>query len=324
MAPLDCTSIADFNVGVTLGTGSFGRVRFGTHITTNQHFAIKMLRKSDVIKSRQVEHVKAEKKILQTLSKDPHPFIVNLAAAFQDPCHIYMIIEVVIGGEFFSYLRNAVKFDNKTARFYAAQVTLIFEHLHSMDIIYRDLKPENLLIDQEGYLKITDFGFAKVVPFKTYTLCGTPEYIAPEVLLNKGHGKGVDWWTLGILTYEMLVGDPPFLDADPIQIYQQILQCKVRFTRSYDNEAKSLTKKLLTPDLTKRFGCLKRGAMDIKQSKWFEDMDWNSLLKRKLESPIKPFVKNSTDTSNFEMYPDDDDETVAPELVDGVDSFADF
>lgn len=115
-----------------------------------------------------------------------------------------------------SHLRNAVKFDAKTSRFFASQVISIFEHLHSKDIIYRDLKPENLLLDQTGYLKITDFGFAKIVSFKTYTLCGTPEYIAPEVLLNKGHGKGVDWWTLGILMYEMMVGDPPFLDEDPM------------------------------------------------------------------------------------------------------------
>lgn len=323
MAPLECSSIADFDIGVTLGTGSFGRVRFGTHTGTKQHFAIKTLRKRDVIKSHQVEHIKSEKKILQSLSNDQHPFIVNLAAAFQDPCYIYMIIEVVIGGEFFSHLRNAVKFDSRTAKFYAAQVVLIFEHLHSMDIIYRDLKPENLLIDMEGYLKITDFGFAKIVPFKTYTLCGTPEYIAPEVLLQKGHGKGVDWWTLGILMYEMLVGDPPFLDADPIQIYQQVLQCKVRYTRSYDNDAKSLTKKLLTPDLSKRYGCLKHGASDIKTSNWFDDLNWEALLKRKLDAPIKPAVKSNTDTSNFEQYPEDVEKAMPPEF-DGPDPFADF
>ncbi|KAL3816291.1 hypothetical protein ACHAXA_008099 [Cyclostephanos tholiformis] len=323
MAPLECSSIADFDVGVTLGTGSFGRVRFGTHRLTKQHFAIKMLRKRDMIKSNQVEHIKSEKKILQILSKDQHPFIVNLAATFQDPIYIYMIIEVIMGGEFFSYLRNATKFDNETARFYAAQVVLIFEHIHFMDIIYRDLKPENLLIDMEGYLKITDFGFAKIVPYKTYTLCGTPEYIAPEVLLQKGHGKGVDWWTLGILIYEMLVGDPPFLDADPIQLYQQVLQCKLQFTQSYDKNAKSLTKKLLTPDLTKRYGCLKRGAMDIKTSVWFDEMNWEALLKRKLHAPIKPALGSNTDTSNFEKYPEVDEKALPLEF-DGPDPFGDF
>ena len=308
---------------MTLGTGSFGRVRFATHVGTHQHFAIKMLRKSDVIRYHQVEHIRSEKEILHALSQDQHPFIVNLAASFQDPCYIYMIIECVIGGEFFSHLRNAGKFDNQTAKFFAAHVVLIFEHLHSKDIIYRDLKPENLLLDRKGYLKITDFGFAKIVSFKTYTLCGTPEYIAPEVLLNKGHGKGVDWWTLGILMYEMLVGDPPFLDEDPMGIYQQVLTGKVRFTRSYDKCAKSLTKKLLTADLTKRYGCLKQGASDIKMSKWFADMNWEALLEKKLDAPILPELSSPDDTSNFEEYPEDMEEAAPPEY-DGHDPFENF
>ncbi|KAL9180143.1 hypothetical protein ACHAXT_008113 [Thalassiosira profunda] len=325
MAPLECSSISDFDVGVTLGTGSFGRVRIATHAGSKDHvFAIKMLRKQDVLRHRQVEHTLLEKQILTELSQNPHPFIVNLAASFQDATHLFMVIECVIGGEFFSHLRNAVKFDTQTAKFYAAHGVEIFAHLHSKDIIYRDLKPENLLLDQEGYLKITDFGFAKVVPFKTYTLCGTPEYIAPEVLLNKGHGRGVDWWTLGILLYEMLVGDPPFLDEDPMMIYQQILTGKVRFTRSYDKAAKSLTKKLLTADLTKRYGCLKQGASDIKQSKFFVDMDWEALLQRKLDAPIKPELSSNTDTSNFEEYPDDMDDAVPPEYEGQEDPFLSF
>jgi protein kinase A len=172
------------------------------------------------------------------------------------------------GGEFFTHLRRAEKFENHVGRFYAAHVVKIFEYLHLQDIIYRDLKPENLLLDTEGYLKITDFGFAKVVSFKTYTLCGTPEYIAPEVLLNKGHGKGVDWWTLGILVYEMLVGQPPYVDDDPLRVYQQVLAGKLAFPRFIDRNAKSLVKKLLTADLTKRYGCLKGAAGDILEHKW--------------------------------------------------------
>ena len=181
---------------------------------------------------------------------------------------------------------------------------MIFEYLHSQDFIYRDLKPENLLLDQTGFLKITDFGFAKRVAFKTYTLCGTPEYIAPEVLLNKGHGKGVDWWTLGILNYEMLAGQPPFVDDDPMGIYQQILAGKLSFPRYFDRNAKGLIKKLLTADLTKRYGCLKGGAEDIKKHKWFAGLDWQALFNRQATAPIIPRVSGATDTSNFDPYPD--------------------
>uniref|UniRef100_A0A7S2FJL0 cAMP-dependent protein kinase n=1 Tax=Florenciella parvula TaxID=236787 RepID=A0A7S2FJL0_9STRA len=315
--PLD---LASFNVGVTLGTGSFGRVKFATHKIKGSHWAIKMLKKSEVIRLQQVEHMVSEKTILAALS---HPFIVTLAGTFQDPRYLYMVLEYVVGGEFFTHLRNAQRLDNNNAKFYAAQVSLIFEYLHSQDFIYRDLKPENLLLDKMGYIKITDFGFAKRVAFKTYTLCGTPEYIAPEVLLNKGHGKGVDWWTLGILMYEMLVGQPPFVDDDPMGIYQQILAGKVNFPRFIDRNAKSLIKKLLVADLTKRFGCLKAGASDIKNHKWYAGLDWSGLLDKELVAPVIPNVQDETDTSNFDPYPDSLEEAPLP-VITGKDPFIEF
>lgn len=137
----------------------------------------------------------------------------------QDTRFLYIAMEYVAGGELFTYLRSATKFSPSQACFYAAQVTMMFEYLHSKNVIYRDLKPENLLIAPDGYLKLTDFGFAKIVEGRTYTLCGTPEYLAPEILTNKGHGKGVDWWTLGVLLYEMIAGIDPFNDDDPMAIY---------------------------------------------------------------------------------------------------------
>ena len=180
-----------------------------------------------------------------------------------------------------------------------------------------------MLLDKFGYIKITDFGFAKRVVFKTYTLCGTPEYIAPEVLLNKGHGKGVDWWTLGILMYEMMVGQPPFVDDDPMGIYQQILNGKLNFPRFIEKNAKSLIKKLLVADLTKRFGCLKAGAADIKKHKFFSGLDFAALLNREMTGPIIPLVKDDTDTSNFDPYPDSVTEAAAP-VFQGKDPFAEF
>lgn len=317
---VEATSTDDFEIGVTLGTGSFGRVRFVTHKTTGSHWAMKILKKAEVIRLQQVEHIMSEKTIL---AQSLHPFIVHLSCCFQDKRHLYMVLEYVIGGEFFTHLRNAGRLDTPSARFYAAQVTVIFEYLHSSDVIYRDLKPENLLLDKQGYIKITDFGFAKRVVFKTYTLCGTPEYIAPEVLLNKGHGKGVDWWTLGILLYEMVVGQPPFVDDDPMGIYQQILNGKLNFPRFIEKGAKSLIKKLLIADLTKRFGCLKAGADDVKKHKFFSGHDFDAMLKRTMIAPVVPLVKDDKDTSNYDQYPDSNEQPPIP-VYAGADLFADF
>lgn len=316
----DIKALSDFKVGVTLGTGSFGRVRFGTHVETNSIWAIKMLKKAEVVRLSQVEHILSEKTILALMD---HPFIVKMGATFQDEKFLYMVLEYIVGGEFFTHLRKAGRFDNMTSKFYSAQVAMIFEYLHDQDIIYRDLKPENLLLNAQGYLKITDFGFAKKVAFKTYTLCGTPEYIAPEVLLNKGHGKGVDWWTLGILIYEMLAGQPPFVDDDPMGIYQQILAGKLSFPRYFDRNAKNLIKKLLTADLTKRYGCLKNGARDVKNHKWLNNIGYEDLYAMKNVPPIVPNVAGEADTSNFDPYPDSAEDPATP-VYAGTDPFVDF
>ena len=151
-----------------------------------------------------------------------------------DPKYLYFVLEFIQGGELFTILRSQGNFPEEQAKFYGAHIITIIEYLHSKNIIYRDLKPENVLINVNGYLKLTDFGFAKIVEGKTYTLCGTPEYLAPEIILNKGHSKPVDWWTLGILLYEMLVGIDPFNDDDPMMIYQKIIKGKIKFPKTID------------------------------------------------------------------------------------------
>jgi len=302
-------SLSDFELMDTLGTGSFGRVRLVKFLQaptgTPIYYALKILKKSEVIYLKQVEHVKTEKKLLEQIM---HPFIVNLMGAFQDEKNLYLMMEYIIGGEFFSHLRKAGRFPNDTSKFYAAQITLVFEYLHGMQILYRDLKPENLLLTSEGNCKVTDFGFAKRVEYRTWTLCGTPEYLAPEIILSKGHGKAVDWWALGILMYEMLAGYPPFYDEDPLGIYQKILEGKIKFPWHFDRHSKDLIKKLLTADLTKRLGNLKAGADDIKKHKWFmataTEEYWKDVEQKKLPPPIKPDVQSDFDTANFEKYPD--------------------
>ena len=262
--PYPSIGLTDFELLDTLGTGSFGRVRLVNFLPApagkTKFYALKILKKSEVIYLKQVEHVKTEKKLLENIS---HPFIVNLMGAFQDDKNLYLMMEYIIGGEFFSHLRKAGRFPNDTSKFYASQITLVFEYLHSMMILYRDLKPENLLLDKEGHCKVTDFGFAKRVEYRTWTLCGTPEYLAPEIILSKGHGKAVDWWALGILMYEMLAGYPPFYDEDPLGIYQKILEGKIKFPWHFDRHSKDLIKKLLTADLTKRLGNLKVRARPV-------------------------------------------------------------
>mmetsp|Transcript_32991 Transcript_32991/g.65628 ORF Transcript_32991/g.65628 Transcript_32991/m.65628 type:complete len:325 (-) Transcript_32991:729-1703(-) len=313
--------LEDFELLDTLGTGSFGRVRLVKYKPDGNYYALKILKKSEVIYLKQVEHVKTEKHILERIS---HPFIVNLFGAFKDPKNLYLMMEYIIGGEFFSHLRKAGRFTNDTSKFYAAEITLVFAYLHDLSILYRDLKPENLLLDRAGHCKVTDFGFAKKVEYRTWTLCGTPEYLAPEIILSKGHGKAVDWWALGILMYEMLAGYPPFYDEDPLGIYQKILEGKIKFPWHFDRHSKDLIKKLLTADLTKRLGNLKGGADDIKKHKWFSELNWDDMLKRETTPPIKPEVSDDKDTNNFEKYPDSADGSTQPIDQRDQELFEDF
>ncbi|KAG0298291.1 hypothetical protein BGZ98_000256 [Dissophora globulifera] len=300
--------LADFELLETLGTGTFGRVYLAKFRHDHTFYAMKVLKKTEVVRLKQVEHINSEKQIL---SQVHFPFIVNLFTTFQDDRNLYMLLEYVIGGELFSHLRRAGRFTNDMTRFYAAEIVLAIEYLHSMDIIYRDLKPENLLLDSTGHVKITDFGFAKRVEDRTWTLCGTPEYLAPEIIQSKGHGKAVDWWALGILIFEMLAGYPPFFDDNPFGIYEKILAGRIYFPAHIDPTAKDLIKKLLTADRTKRLGNLKDGSDDIKNHKWFRGVDWEGLYNRTVTAPIVPPYVHPGDTGNFENYPEvvDDDAT---------------
>ncbi|EGF77461.1 hypothetical protein BATDEDRAFT_14121 [Batrachochytrium dendrobatidis JAM81] len=300
--PKKTYGLADLQINRTLGTGSFGRVHLVKLKSNNKFYAMKVLRKTDIVKMRQVEHTINEKTILEKLE---FPFLVSLLTTFQDSANLYFILEYIHGGELFSYLRKCVRFPNHVARFYAAEVVLAFEELHSRNIIYRDLKPENLLITAQGHIKITDFGFAKIVPDVTWTLCGTPDYLAPEIIQSKGYSRAVDWWALGVLIFEMVAGYPPFYHEEHMKIYENILASRPKFSSVFDPYCKDIVKRLLQLDLTKRFGNLKGGVSDIKNHRWFAGLDWAKLLALDIPAPYIPPIKGDGDTSNFDVYSED-------------------
>ena len=263
------------------------RLRSPSHQTRSVNcFALKVLRKSEIVRLRQVEHVNAERYIM---SRVRHPFIVDLYSTFQDSLNVYMLLSYVPGGELFTHLRRAQRFTPDVTRFYLATIVLALRYLHSFNIIYRDLKPENLLLDSRGYLRLTDFGFAKIVEDRTWTLCGTPEYLAPEIILNEGHGKPADWWACGVLAYEMMVGFPPFFDETAPGIYEKILRGKIYWPKEMDRLSKELVKAFLHPDRTKRLGNLIGGSQDVLEHPWFRGVDWDALERKEIRVCFSSF-----------------------------------
>lgn len=322
----------DFELVKTLGTGTFARVWL-TKLNRkngddrNKVFALKILRKVDVIRLKQVEHVRNERNVLAAVAG--HPFITTMIASFQDTESLYMLLDYCPGGEVFSYLRRARRFNESTSQFYAAEIVLILEYLHEKEgVAYRDLKPENILIDAEGHLKLVDFGFAKKIDNReTYTLCGTPEYLAPEVIRNTGHGTAVDWWAFGILIYEFLVGQPPFWDQNPMKIYEQIVEGKVRYPSAMSKDARDIIAGLCTVDVTKRLGNVKGGSQTVKDHAWFKDINFDDLYHRKMQGPIVPHLRAPDDTRNFDEYDAEPQqkESYTKEMYEKYDRmFADF
>ena len=287
-------SIADFDLLKVVGKGSFGKVMQVRKKDTNRIYALKTIRKAKIISRSEVAHTMAERSVLAQIN---NPFIVPLKFAFQSPEKLYFVLAFVNGGELFHHLTIERRFDINRARFYTAELLCVLECLHGFNVIYRDLKPENILLDSHGHIALCDFGLCKLEikdEDQTNTFCGTPEYLAPELLHNKGYNKTVDWWTLGVLLYEMLTGLPPFYDENVNEMYRKILTAPLHFPGSdvVPAAAKDLLTKLLNRDPAKRLGA--NGSAEIKAHPFFHSIDWRKLLERKYQPTFKPNVVSNS------------------------------
>jgi len=296
-----------------LGVGTFGRVKLVRHKPTGVAYALKCMRKGQMVAMKQVAHVLNEK---QLLANCDHPFLISMVSSFHDAKELYMVFDLILGGELFGHLRKKKKFNVDTTRFYCACVASAFMYLHDKKIVYRDLKPENLMFDADGYVKVVDFGFAKIVTDRTWTLCGTPDYLAPEVIQNKGHNCSADWWSYGILVYECLVGSAPFEAEDPMDIYHNILEGEVEYPWGFDPEAESMIDALLDRNPVTRLGSLGLGSLEIVENDFFGELSFAELERRTVPAPYIPDIRSPYDASLFDEYPedvDDDDEDLTEE-----------
>ncbi|KAK2066634.1 hypothetical protein P8C59_000433 [Phyllachora maydis] len=292
--------IEDFELLKVVGKGSFGKVMQVQKKDTNRIYALKTIRKAHIISRSEVSHTLAERSVLAQIN---NPFIVPLKFTFQSPEKLYFVLAFVNGGELFHHLQKEQRFDVNRSRFYTAELLCALECLHGFNVIYRDLKPENILLDYQGHIALCDFGLCKLDmkdEDRTNTFCGTPEYLAPELLLGNGYNKTVDWWTLGVLLYEMLTGLPPFYDETVNEMYRKILSEPLHFP-SHDvvpPAAKDLLTKLLDRNPQQRLGA--NGSAEIKAHPFFHAIDWRKLLQRKYEPAFKPNVADALDTANFD------------------------
>jgi serine/threonine protein kinase len=310
-APEGTAQLSDFEMLSLLGTGTFGKVQLCLHSTTRQYYCMKILQKQTIYRFKQMDHVENEKLLLSTLKS---PGIVQLFATFTTPESLMLLMEYVPGGELFFYIRKYGRLPEDVARFYAAELVLVILYLHERKVVYRDLKPENILLDVQGRLKLADFGFAKRVEDKTWTMCGTPDYLAPEIITGRGHDTAVDWWSLGVLIFEMLAGYPPFTDKDMATLFRKIQQPeRLLIPSDFSQDATDLLRRLLVVDPSRRLGNIHPDISDIRTHPWFRPIDWDQLNKRNGTGPIVPVLQNAGDVGNFQDH--DQPELPAPPPV---------
>ncbi|KAK4701588.1 hypothetical protein P7C70_g4643, partial [Phenoliferia sp. Uapishka_3] len=285
----EALTIDAFELLKVVGKGSFGKVMQVRKKDTGRIYALKTIRKAHIISRSEVTHTLAERTVLAQVTS---PFIVPLKFSFQSPEKLYLVLAYVNGGELFHHLQNEGRFDEERSRFYAAELLCALDHLHSFNVVYRDLKPENILIDYTGHLTLC----GKVFTFNCRTFAGTPEYLSPELILGEGYTRVVDWWTLGVLLYEMLTGLPPFFEEDHQKMYRRIVGEELTFPVGLVGEAKRILTALLQKNPARRLGA--HGAEEIRRHLFFHGLDWNALANRRIQPPFRPSVESAVDTSN--------------------------
>uniref|UniRef100_A0A4W6FLP7 protein kinase C n=1 Tax=Lates calcarifer TaxID=8187 RepID=A0A4W6FLP7_LATCA len=325
-------SLQDFRLIAVLGRGHFGKVLLSEYKKTGTMYAIKALKKGDIIARDEVESLMCEKRIFEIVNMSHHPFLVNLFACFQTPEHVCFVMEYTAGGDLMMHIHTDV-FTEPRAVFYAACVVLGLQFLHDHKIVYRDLKLDNLLLDTDGYVKIADFGLCKEgMGFgdRTSTFCGTPEFLAPEVLTDTSYTRAVDWWGLGVLIYEMLVGESPFPGDDEEEVFDSIVNDEVRYPRFLSTEAIGIMRRLLRRNPERRLGSGEKDAEEVKKQPFFRNVDWEALLQRKVPPPFVPSIGSKEDVSNFDEEFTTEPPTLTPPREPRVlsrkdqDSFRDF
>ena len=290
-------TLEDFKHLKVLGQGSFGKVKLVKNENNNKLYAMKILDKKFIVKKNQVSHTQTERVLLEKLK---HPFIVRLNYAFQDSKRLYFLTEFLQGGELFFHLRKNSGYKEKAVRFYMSQILLALEYMHNNNYIYRDLKPENILIDKEGNIKLTDFGLSKILPEEqttTYTMCGTAEYLAPEILFGKGYDKTCDWFSFGVVLFEMFCGYHPFKSKGQ-RIDPKIYLRKTYIPDKVGKNARDLIEKLFVSNPKKRLGY--NSADEVKNHPFFNGVDFDKVLRKEYKPPFIPKLKDDTDLRYFD------------------------
>jgi protein-serine/threonine kinase len=294
--------IENYKILDDISQGKFSSVHLVQHKTNKRIFAMKIIKKNDMIVQDCIHRISSELKIISNLNKFYFPKFIGTA---QNRKKFYIIMEYFPGGDFYYWEKRITDVSDKTCQFYMGQILLMIEYLHNNNILYRDFKPENIILHIDGYLRLIDFGSAVELPMKfakTFSVTGTPEFMAPEMLLKKGHTIAVDFWAFGILIYEFITKQHPFYDSDPMESYTRIIKAQYTFPKNFPPFAKSLIKKLLVNDPKKRLGVLDKGIEKIRNHPFFSQTNWEDLENKKITPPFTPQLTSLTDTKYFSKY----------------------